>query len=62
MQEKQAFQWTLEVEAAFQSLRETLCTAQILIYPQSGEKFITVTDASNIGIGGVLSQVQGREE
>jgi hypothetical protein len=33
-EEKQAFQWTPEVEAAFQTLREALCTAPILAYPQ----------------------------
>jgi hypothetical protein len=33
MEEKQAFQWTPEVEAAFQTLKEALCTAHILAYP-----------------------------
>jgi hypothetical protein len=35
-----------------------LCAAHILAYPQPGERFIVDTDASNFGIGGVLSQVQ----
>jgi transposase-like protein len=30
----------------------------LLSYPRPGEKFIFDTDASNVGIGGVLSQVQ----
>jgi hypothetical protein len=51
-EEKQAFQWTPEVEAAFQTLKEALCTA----YLQPREKFVVDTDASNIGIVGVLSK------
>jgi hypothetical protein len=35
-EEKQAFQWTPEVEAAFQTLKEALCTAPILTYLQPG--------------------------
>jgi hypothetical protein len=30
MEEKGAFQWTPEVEAAFQTLKKSLCTAPIL--------------------------------
>jgi hypothetical protein len=58
MEQKQSFQWTPEVEAAFQMLKGALCTAPLLAYPQPRERFIVDTDASNVGIGGVLSQVQ----
>jgi hypothetical protein len=51
LMKKQAFQWTPEVEA--------LCTALILAYLQSRER---LTDPSNVRIGGVLSQVQDRQE
>ena len=34
----------------------------MLGYPQAGEKFIVDTDASDVGIGGVLSQVQDGQE
>jgi hypothetical protein len=61
MVEKQAFQWTPEVEAAFQTLNSALCAAPILAYPQPGERFIVDTDAS-IGIGGVLSKIQNGHE
>jgi hypothetical protein len=54
-EEKQAFQWTPEVEAAFQTLKGVLCAAPILTYPHPGERFIVDTDASNFGTGGVLS-------
>jgi hypothetical protein len=39
-------------------LKGALCADPILAYPKPGEKFIVDTDASNFGIGGVLSQVQ----
>jgi hypothetical protein len=39
-----------------------LCAAPILAYPQPGERLVVDTDASNVGIEGVLSKVQdGRE-
>jgi hypothetical protein len=60
--EKQAFQWTPKVKAAFQSLKEALRTAPFLAYPQPKKKFIVDTYASNVGIGGVLSQVQDGQE
>jgi hypothetical protein len=54
--QKQCFQWTPEVEAAFEKLKGALCAAPILAYPKLGE-LIADTDASEFGIGGVLSQV-----
>jgi hypothetical protein len=50
------------VEAAFQTLNKALYTAPILTYPQPGERFIIDIDISNIRIGGVLSEVQDRQE
>lgn len=39
-----------------------MCTATVPEYPRPGEKFVVGTDASDVGIGGVLSQIQdGRE-
>jgi hypothetical protein len=55
VEEKQAFQWTPEVETSFQSLKDALCTAPVLAYPQPRQRFFVETDASNVGIGGVLS-------
>jgi phospholipid-translocating ATPase len=52
----------VEVEAAFQTLKGALCAAPILAYPQPGERFIMDTDTSNFGIGGVLSQLQDKQE
>jgi hypothetical protein len=58
----QAFQWTSEVEVAFQTLKETFCTAPIIAYPQPREMFVVDTDTSNARIGGVLSQRQDGQE
>jgi hypothetical protein len=46
------------VETVLQTLKGALCASPILASLQPGERFIVDTDASNVGIGGVLSQVQ----
>ena len=50
------FKWTSECESAFHELKQRLTTAPILIYPDFSRPFILDTDASNDGIGAVLSQ------
>jgi hypothetical protein len=60
-EEKQAFQWTPEMETAFQTLEEALCAARIFAYLQPRERVIIDTGASNFGIG-FLSYVQDRQE
>jgi hypothetical protein len=61
-EERRIFEWSTDTEAAFRALKEALCTAPVLGYPEAWEKFIVDTDASNVGIGGVLSQVQNGNE
>ena len=57
------FQWTDECQEAFDTLKERLTTAPILARPDLNEDFILYTDASRIGLGAVLSQVQeGKEQ
>ena len=56
------FVWTDKCEQAFRQLKYSLMTAPVLAYPQMGGQFILDTDASNTGIGAVLSQVQDGEE
>jgi len=51
------FEWTPECHEAFQILRQRLCSAPILVFPNFNKPFILDTDASNTGIGGVLSQL-----
>jgi hypothetical protein len=38
-EQKQSFQWTPEVESAFQMFKRALCAALILLYPQPGKRF-----------------------
>jgi hypothetical protein len=57
-EEKWTIKWSIEAETAFQALKEEVCTAPLLGYLRPGEKFIVDTYTSNVGIGGVLSQVQ----
>jgi hypothetical protein len=50
------------VAAAFQTLKGALCAAAILAYHQPGKRFIFDAYTSNVGIGGVLSQVEDDQE
>ncbi|RXN37833.1 Transposon Ty3-G Gag-Pol poly [Labeo rohita] len=56
------FHWTPESQQAFDTLKELLTTAPILGYPMDSGDLILDTDASNFGIGAVLSQLQQGEE
>ncbi|GBN41538.1 Retrovirus-related Pol polyprotein from transposon 297 [Araneus ventricosus] len=56
------FNWTEECEKSFNSLKQALITSPVLTYPRTDKKFILDTDASNEGIGAVLSQKIGSEE
>jgi len=53
---KKPFQWTPECEQAFTQLKTCLTTAPILAMPDWTKPFIVDTDASETGIGAVLSQ------
>ncbi|GJZ56019.1 putative reverse transcriptase domain-containing protein [Tanacetum coccineum] len=56
MQKKVAFEWGDKQEAAFQTLKNKLCSAPILALPQGAENFIVYCDASHKGLGAVLMQ------
>ncbi len=56
------FQWTPEAEEAFKQLQLALTGAPVLAYPDPDGEFTVDTDASNLGLGAVLSQNQGGEE
>ena len=49
--------WTPSCEAAFVSLKKTLCQSPILSNPDFNKTFYLQTDASNRGVGAVLSQL-----
>ncbi|GKD51622.1 putative reverse transcriptase domain-containing protein [Tanacetum coccineum] len=55
-QKKVAFEWGDKQEAAFQTLKDKLCSAPILALPQGAENFIVYCDASHKGLGAVLMQ------
>ena len=52
------FQWNESCEKAFQTLKKSLIKTPVLAYPDESLNFILDTDASDTGIGAVLSQVQ----
>jgi len=54
----QAFNWGLEQEQSFMDLKSALSGNEVLSYPQEEGVFILDTDASNVAIGGCLSQLQ----
>jgi hypothetical protein len=57
------FEWTNDCQSAFDGIKHKLTLAFILAFPDFQKPFILDTDASNTGLGGVLSQMQddGRE-
>ena len=56
------FEWTDEQEGAWDILKKRLVSSPLLVYPDPGLPFILDTDASDFGIGAVLSQIQDGEE
>ncbi|GBM61026.1 Retrovirus-related Pol polyprotein from transposon 297 [Araneus ventricosus] len=59
---KSNFNWTEECEKSFNNLKQALTSSPILTYPRTDKDFILDTDASNEGIGAVLSQKIENEE
>ncbi|GJW99110.1 putative reverse transcriptase domain-containing protein [Tanacetum coccineum] len=50
------FDWGDKQEAAFQLLKQKLCSAPILALPEGSEDFVVYYDASHKGLGAVLMQ------
>ena len=57
------YEWTDEMQMAFEELKESLTKPPVLVYPNYGKPFIVSTDASSKAVGAVLSQLDdnGRE-
>ena len=56
------FVWDSSCSSAFHELRAALIDAPILAFPTETGQYILDTDASNFGLGGVLSQIQNDKE
>lgn len=54
------FEWTEACQELFDQLKCALVSAPVLVYPKlgPGNSFILETDASNVRLGAVLSQMQ----
>jgi transposase InsO family protein len=50
------YAWTTDTECAFQTLKQALITAPVLSLPDFSKTFTVETDASDTGIGAVLTQ------
>lgn len=60
---KQQISWTLEAEESFRKIKEALVSAPILSHPDFSKQFFIHCDASDTGIGGVLTQeIDGYEQ
>ncbi|GJU79490.1 putative reverse transcriptase domain-containing protein [Tanacetum coccineum] len=55
-QKNQKYVWGVEQKEAFQTLKNNLCNAPILMLPDGVEDFVVYCDASNQGLGCVLMQ------
>ena len=52
------FMWTNQCDISFQMLKDMLCSAPILKYPDTSKLYTLYTDASKYGWAGVLTQSQ----
>lgn len=54
---KVQWHWGTEEQTAFDKIKELLCSAPVLAYPDFAQPFIIHTDACGYGVGGILSQM-----
>ena len=58
IEKNREFIWTDQCQEAFEQLRQKLVSAPVLSFPDFSKPFVLETDASDTGIGSVLSQIQ----
>lgn len=56
------FRWTDECQQAFESLKKQLMQQPLLSFPDFSKPFIITTDASDVGLGATLSQMDDNLE
>ena len=61
MKKDVVFHWTPECQKAFVKLKHLLTTATITAFPDFNLPFPLYTDASTLGLGAILAQVQDVE-
>lgn len=59
---KQTISWNDDAEAAFLAIKQKLVSAPVLSQPDFSQKFFVQSDASDVGIGGMLTQFIDGEE
>lgn len=55
------FIWTQETDITFTKLEHVFTTAPVLVHPDPSKQFVVEVDASDTGVGAVLSQLEGSE-
>ena len=61
-EKNQVFLWKEDAKKTYQTLKTKVMPAPILPYPINNEEYIVDTNASNFGLGGILSQVQDSDD
>ncbi len=56
MKKKAEFSWGPSQIKAFETLKEKLISSPVLIFHDHTQEFILCTDASDVGLGGILMQ------
>lgn len=56
------FQWSSSAEAAFQTLKDRFTSSPILQMPDPQRQYVVEVDASDVGVGGVLSQCSATDQ
>jgi hypothetical protein len=62
LQKDEPYQWNSSRQEAFEELKNRLIAAPVLVYPDFGKLFILATDASYIGFGATLSQLDSNKK
>ena len=60
--QQRQFHWTPQADQVFKTLKDYLCSTTVLSLPDLSIPFTIYTDASDVGLGAVLSQCKGGDE